>query len=299
MEYALIVSKQLLVMFAYMMVGFAFYKAKLLTDSGTASMSNILVYAVIPSIILHTFFIPYDPSVIQKMGEGLLAALICLGAGAILCILVFKEDPLNRVGCTFPNAGFIGIPLITAVLGSEAIVYLMPYHMMLNVFQYTYAVTVFSKERTGFVKAILKNPMVISIAVGLTVFLCGLGDKVPSAITGVVDGLYGMLTPLSMIVLGTYLAQVDFRKISYLRDFKAAGTRLLLIPVCAFILLRLIPLSADARMVAQIASSCSIGSVIAIYADKFDMDYVYACEVVAFSTLMLLVTMPLIMLFLV
>ena len=50
---------------------------------------------------------------------------------------------------------------------------------------------------------------------------------------------------------------------------------------------------------AHTVSSCSIGSVIAIYADKFDMDYVYACEVVAFSTLMLLVTMPLIMMFLV
>ena len=236
MEYALIVSKQLLVMFAYMAVGFVFYRARLLNKAGTASMSNVLVYAVIPAIILHTFFIPYDASVMQKMAQGLLAALISLGSGAIICILVFRNDPLNRVGCTFPNAGFIGIPLVTAVLGPEAIVYLMPLHMMVNVFQYTYASTTLSKERNSFFKVIIRNPMVISVIIGLAVFMSGLGDRIPSAITGVVDGLYGILTPLSMIITGTYLAQVDFRKISYLRDLKAAFTRLLLIPVVVYFL---------------------------------------------------------------
>ncbi|MBR2578301.1 MAG: AEC family transporter [Erysipelotrichaceae bacterium] len=299
MEYALIVSRQLLVMFAYMAIGFAFYKARLLNKAGTAAMSNILVYAVIPSIILHTFFIPYDAAVLEKMAQGLLAALISLGAGAIICILVFKDDPLNRVGCTFPNAGFIGIPLVTAVLGAEAIVYLMPLHMMLNVFQYTYAATTLSKERNSFFKVIIKNPMVISVLVGLAIFLCGMGDRMPSTVSKVVDGLYGMLTPLSMIVAGTYLAQVDFRRISYLRDLKASFTRLILIPVCFFLLMKLVPIAADAKLVVQIGSACSIGSVIAIYADKFDNDYVYACEVVTFSTIMLALTMPLIMMFLV
>ena len=63
--------------------------------------------------------------------------------------------------------------------------------------------------------------------------------------------------------------------------------------------MKLVPIAADAKLVVQIGSACSIGSVIAIYADKFDNDYVYACEVVTFSTIMLALTMPLIMMFLV
>ena len=84
---------------------------------------------------------------VKALGQGLLAALIGLGSAAIICILVFRDDILTRVGTTFPNAGFIGIPLITAVLGSEAIVFLMPYHILLNVFQYTYAALTLSKTK--------------------------------------------------------------------------------------------------------------------------------------------------------
>ena len=299
MEYALIVFKQLLVMFAYMMVGFVFYKTKLLTKSGTQSLSNILVYAVIPSIILHTFFIAYSPDVLHALGQGALAALIALGSGAIICILVFRDDMLTRVGTTFPNAGFIGIPLVTAVLGPEAIVYLMPFHIMVNVFQYTYAVLTLSKDRGNPLKVLATNPMIIAAIIGITTFLLGFGDKVPSTISGVVDGLYGILTPLSMIILGTYLAEVDPKNIHYKKDLLASFTRLILIPFVVFLLYKLVPLDPTARLVAMIASSCSIGSVIAIYAEKFDDDYVYACEVVAFTTVMLMLTMPLVMMLLV
>ena len=299
MEYAIIVFKQLLVMFCYMMIGFIFFKTGLLTKSGTRSLSNILVYAVIPSIILHTFFIPYSPDVVKALGQGLLAARIGLGTAATICILVFRDDMLTRVGTTFPNAGFIGIPLITAVLGPEAIVFLMPYHILLNVFQYTYAALTLSKDKGKPLKVLATNPMIISMAIGLIVFFTGLGDKVPETVNSVINGIYGILTPMSMIILGTYLAEIDPKRLSLKKDLLASFTRLLLIPFCVFLLYKLVPLSETARMVGQIASACSIGSVIAIYAEKFDKDYIYACEVVAFTTLMLLVTMPLVMMFLV
>ena len=283
-------------MFVYMLVGFVLYKKGLLTKEGTGSLSNLLVYVVMPCVILHSFCIPYTSDGPKILLEGLVAAVIALGIGAIVCALIYKNDVITKVGTTFPNAGFIGIPLVNAVFYDGAAFYMMPLQTLVASLQYTYAQVALSKEKQSIVKGLLTNPMIIAIVIGLFVYFLRLGELIPGVLLKAIDGLYATQSPLAMIIIGTYLAQIDFTHLHIKADLLASFVRLLLIPTLVFVALKFLPIDHTIKTVVLIASSCSIGSNIAVYAEKFGGDHVFACEVVTFTTVLSIVTLPIIML---
>lgn len=52
MSNALIIFKQTVIMFLYMAAGFMLFRAKLITREGSASMANLLLTIIIPSVLI-------------------------------------------------------------------------------------------------------------------------------------------------------------------------------------------------------------------------------------------------------
>ena len=71
--------------------------------------------------------------------------------------------------------------------------------------------------------------------------------------------------------------------------------RLIIIPLVSMLVLFLIPASyAEMRMALLIVAACPVGSNVAVYAQLYDSDYSYAVETVIISTLLSIITIPLV-----
>lgn len=295
---ALIIFKQTVIMFLYMAVGFGMYRAKLITKEGSASMASLLIYIVIPAVVIQSFQVEYTPERAADLIYSTLAAVVLLLLAMLLSHLLFRKNPVNDFGAAFSNAGFMGFPLIAALLGKEAIFPVAGFVAMLNALQFTYGQYLLSGNRSDLrLKKIIKNPLVLSFLLGLLFFFFRV--KLPPMIGNALSSVSAMNAPLAMIVLGVYLAQLDVRQaLKGGQIYLASAARLLLIPLASFVFLYyLLPgLTPSMKTALFIAAMAPVGSNVAVYAQKQGKDYSYAVGLVCMSTLFCIITMPLLIL---
>lgn len=138
-----VVLGQILLMFLYLIIGYVLYRTGLITQEGSKALAHLLLYCVLPCVVLKSFCIEYSAK-----GAVELAVSIAAGAGVLLLSmavswLFFQQRPHGADRCGFSNAGFMGFPLVTAVLGGEAVFYAAGFVALLNALQWTYGSNAF------------------------------------------------------------------------------------------------------------------------------------------------------------
>lgn len=295
METTQILLQQVLIMLLLAAVGFIAYRAGKISNEGSKTIGNLLIYISLPAVIIKGFMVERTTERMVGLLISMLAAAVVLGVCVLLAKLCFKKDGIASFGAAFSNPGFFGIPLITAVLDDGAVFYIAPFIAFLNLLQWSYGVSLLTGRKTGLkAKTVITAPFMIAILIGLLLFISQL--SVPVILTKTLDFCAGLNTPLAMFAVGVYLAQCDFGKMLKKRKLYAvSAVRLLLIPLVAMALMTAVPaMGNQIRLAILIAAACPVGSNLAVYAQLYDKDYTYAVETVAVSTLLCIVTIPLI-----
>ena len=142
-------------------------------------------------------------------------------------------------------------------------------------------------------KSIFINPGIIGSLIAVSLFVFGI--KLPPLVSDCVDNLAAMNTPLSMIVLGTYLAKIRLsetfkNKLLYM----AIGMRLLVIPLITWLILMVFPINDIAGKAILIAAACPAAAVTSLFASNYGLDAIFGSEIVSVSTLLSIVSIPLI-----
>ena len=296
MDFIILLLKQNILMFLYLLIGYFLFRKKLIGISGSADIGRMLLHIVMPAAILKAYMTSYTPERLIGLVLSFLAALLALLLAVFISRIFFKkEQAIERFGAAFSNAGFIGIPLVQMTLGEEAVFYISSFVALLNILQWTYGVFILTGDRNTFsFQKLRTNPVILSFLGGLLLFF--LPVRLPDLLTGMIGSLAAMNGPLAMIVLGTYLAQVSpgslFKeKLAYRSSF----VRLILIPILTIILLGFFPAEYHTlKLAVLIAASAPIGSNVAIFAQLYGQDYTRAVKEVCLSTLLCMITLPLI-----
>lgn len=295
MENALIILKQIFIMFFYMAIGCILYRRKLVSKEGSKSMAHLLLYVVLPCVVIRSFCVEQTPEKTQRLLFSMLGAVILLLLAMIISHVLFRKNAMDNFGASFSNAGFMGFPLITAVLGSDAVFYAAGFVAFLNVLQWTYGQGLLVEDwKLCSPKMVIKNPLVLALLVGMLIFF--LGIPLPSVLQSGISSLATLNGPLAMIILGIYLAQTDAKSMFMDRHlYLVSAVRLLLIPLASLMLMKLCFKGNDDIAVSLMIACCApIGSNVAVYAQKLNLDYTYAVKLVCLSTILSIITMPLI-----
>lgn len=295
MDNALIILRQIGIMFFYLAIGCLLFRFDLLTKEGSRSLANLLIYISLPCAIIQSFCISDGPEIRQALLPSLfLGALLLLLSMAVSAVL-FRQEPLQNFGAAFSNAGFMGIPLISASLGEQAVFFSAGFTAMLNILQWTYGQRLLSRQKTKRPWKALLNPLMVGFLIGLALFFSKI--TLPSAVLSCLSALSGLNAPLAMITVGAYLAQTDFHDMIFTaRNYWVCAVRLVLIPLMSIVLLSLFSgVSVSLRYALLIAACAPIGANVAVYAQRLNGNYTYAVQLVCLSTLLSIVTMPLIM----
>lgn len=297
MEIVVLLLRQNLVMLVYMMIGYFLYKKKLVSAGGSADIGRILLYIVMPAAILKSYLADFSQERLEGLFVSFLAALLSLLLSIAAARIAFsKEQGIERFGAAFSNAGFIGIPLVQMTLGEEAVFYVSSYVALLNILQWTYGLVTITGDRSLIsVKRLRTNPILLSFLAGIALFL--LPVSLPETAENVVGTIAAMNGPLAMIVLGVYLGQVPLRSLfSGHVVYRCALMRLIVIPVLTMALLFVFPEKYHMlKLTILIAASAPVGSNVSIFAQLYGQDYMQSVKEVTLSTLLCIITLPLIL----
>ena len=295
MELAGILFQQTIIMFLYMAVGVFLFKKKIVTKSGSGEIAKMLVSVIMPLVIVKAYMVEFTREKFIGLVISFGAAVAALFLSILVSRLCFKKHPVEHFGCSFSNAGFMGIPLIQAVFGGEAVFYISAFVALLNVLQWTYGVYALTEDKKVISpKAIFTNPVMVGFYIGLILFF--LPIQLPAILVTAISGVAGLNGPVAMIVLGVYLAQLPIKEmVKGKQVYIGAAVRLILIPLLTMLLLSLLPNQyLTIKMAIMIVAAAPIGSNVAIFAQLYDKNYTQAVKDVCFSTICCIVTIPLV-----
>lgn len=294
-----ILLQQTIIMFALMLLGLLLSRRGMINEQGSRDLSNVLLYAVIPCVILRSYMSEFSTEKLRAMGLSALIAVIAFAASiAVAYLTCGTRHRIENFAVAFGNAGFIGIPLVTAVFGPEAAFYVVSFSTFANLLQWTYGIVIISgKKETMNLRMVFVNPVFISMVIGIALFV--LQPTLPTVVTGTIGYIADGNTVLAMIILGYYLSKVQLRgPFADVRLYLFSALRLLVVPAVTILVFLPFPFArGEITLITLIAAATPIASSTAIFAQKFDQDYRRAVSYVCLSTILSVATLPLVMLF--
>ena len=304
MEIALQLAKSIAGLFVFLIIGFIFVKAKLLTAPDAKTISKILMFMATPAAIIRSFQVEFTPDRLTDLGLSFLGGLLCQLLFMAIAWLLKKTTRMNnleRMSMAYPNVANLTIPLITATLGGDWVLFTAGYSVVQNIFAWTHENTVISGQKANFKKIIL-NVNIIAIVIGIVMFV--LRIKIPTFAGDVLNMAAATLGPLSMFMIGMSIAAVSLKEIfSHHRLYWVLVLRLVICPMIVALILRfsgLVSLTENAEtvfLITLIGAAGPVSAMTAQFAQLHDNDPSYAGALNLTSTICCVLTMPLMVAF--
>ncbi|GAB6138673.1 AEC family transporter [Halanaerobaculum tunisiense] len=300
----LTVFNQILVLFSLLMIGVIVKRLELVDNSLKQNLTNLIIYVTLPALLIDSMNYEFSLERLIQLGNVFIISLVVYALMIGLSYLTIKflvaegsAQDIYQFILIFSNVGFMGYPVIKVIYGTSEVVFLAAiYNLIFNILIWSLGVMIISRsqeDNPGFSYDNLINPGIISIGIGFILFL--LSIKLPHFIEQTLEILGETTTPLSMIVVGSILAQVKLREIfSNFRLWLVAIIRLVGFPILTLLLLRNFSLDPLVLGVVVILTAMPAAANTAIFAQEFGGDEALASEGVFLTTLLSVVTIPLI-----
>ncbi len=293
----LTVGGQVLTLFLLIAAGALCAKTRLLDDTAAKAMANLVLYVATPAVIIKSCIRPFDATLLW----GFLTVMAVAAVNHLVLILIARfafRNPAEgrrqvlRCATVFSNAGYMAIPLQQAILGDDGVFYCAAYVIVFNVFLWTYGLMEMSGQRRLSPRQILLNPGVIGVVVGLVLFAFSI--PVPTLLQDGIGHLAALNTPIPMIIIGYYLAKSDL--LAALKDkagWLCIALRLVGMPLLSLAALLLCGVRGDVLTACMICIATPVATACTMFAARFDRDAVLSVNLVSLSTLLSVVTIPL------
>jgi len=280
-------------------VGFAAKKMKMLTQEGVTCITEMMLYIITPCLLIHSFQREFNRELLGGFliaaGAAVVTHIIAVGLSKLLV-----HDPdkgrqnVLRFGAIFANCGYMALPLQQALLGSEAVFYGASYNAIFNMITWSYGLRLMcnGKEKISARKALL-NPGTISVVIGLVLFFASV--TLPPIIGKPIEYLSVLNTPLPMIIIGYYIACLDFRTVLRSKgEYMTLLMRLVIMPLIELAGLYLLGVRGTLLVTLVISAGAPIATISTMFAAKYDGEAALSASCVATTTLGSILSMTLI-----
>ncbi len=296
---ALSLVNQVAILFVLIAAGFICTKTKLIIDKSKDGIVNILLYAVTPCLIIDSFLkVKFNTDMITSLGIATGCAFISHIIGIVISFIIndknFEKKSVLRFALIFSNAGYMGIPLANAIFGATGVFYGSAYVIVFNIIQWTYGITIYNKDEKSRLKVIF-NPGTIAVLIGLPLFL--LKVQLPDLLATPLGSISELNTPLAMLILGYYFACSNFKTgILNKKMWAVIFSRMIIVPLITLVFFKYIFCISGVLLCCCVlpASAPSAVNTI-ILASKFKADTDLGLKLVTLTTIISIVTMPLIL----
>lgn len=304
MQISLLLMEQIAELFLMILMGYIIVKAGIVKDEDSKVISKIVLYLIIPCVIINAFQVDYTPETVR----GLLLALAASVLLQVLLLLIvwgmgkmLKLNEVETASIYYSNSGNLIVPLVTYILGKEWVLYGCVFMSVQLVFLWTHCRGILSREEKMDWKKILCNINMISIFIGVILFFTRI--RLPELVGDTLSAVGSMIGPASMIVTGMLFAGMNLKTVFLNKKvYFVTLLRLIVIPVIALVLLKvsgMITWHTDAwniLLVVFLAVITPSASTVTQMCQVYGNDSQYASAINVMTTLLAIVTMPLMVL---
>lgn len=292
---------QVLIIFFIMLVGVYAKKRNIINEKMNKDLTVVLLNLSIPLYIIASFSFDFSKDMLLNIVIvfifGMLIHPVCYFVGKILFSKSRGEDKTIQIfSIVFSNCGFMAFPILDSIYGKAGILYGSIFVATFNIYIWSLGVKLFSKDTHTFKIKNIFNPGIVSVLIGFLLFMFSI--KLPFPVQRCFELVGATTTPLSMIITGVIVADVNIKKLFTTKSvYYLALIRLLLIPIIASVILKFFGVTDIVLGVCVLIAAMPVAAMCTVFAERFDGNSEYASQNVFITTILSLITIPLIAFF--
>lgn len=272
-------------------------------------IARLVNYVSLPAYMLWNLMSTFDKEMFLSMIYGTAVPMISMLACFVIGVAVSKlvKPGSHRIG-TFrsaffcSSAVFVGVPVNLALFGETSIPYVLLYFLV-NAFLFwtvgNYCISTDGQEVPPKILSVETAKNIFSPPfLGFTVssILILLGVHLPDVIINTAKHMGGMTTPLSMIFIGIVMFGVKLKDIELNKDVVAVLLgRFIISPAAVLLVCTFIPIPLLMKKVFVIQSALPAMTQTTILAKVYGADTEYAAVLVAITTIVSMIAIPIYM----
>lgn len=294
------VASNVLVMLFLMLIGYIFTKKGIFTADGIKQMTELALRVAVPCLIINSYQRKFEIEMAKNLGLAMIFTLAIHIVYMLIVTFVFKKredkkDRISKFSAMYSNCGFMALPLIQAIYGDEGVFYAVAYVTVFNILYWTHGIYLYTKDiKQLSLKKIIFNPGVLGAIIGITLFVTRI--TLPAPIGKTIGFMASINTPIPMIVLGTYLVNLNIKQtLKNSSLWAVTHLRLFILPIITIFALKLLGWEDIISMPLILASASPVAAVATLFAVRYNLDSEYSTQAVSFTTLLSVITIPIIM----
>lgn len=205
-----------ILIFIALFFGYAIQKLRLFPDNAATTLNQFIITIALPAIIL--LKVPQISFSAEMLAPAIIAWIV-MPISAVFILLLSKVFNFSReiTGAlmllgVLGNSSFLGIPIINAYLGADALAYVLVYDQLgtffVFVFYGTFVASYYSNEHKLEYKIILRKLFTFPPFIALLFAFALMGVKFHPALMSTLESLSATIVPLALVAVGL---QLQFR----------------------------------------------------------------------------------------
>ena len=304
----LLIFSKVLVVFIYIGVGLIANRLKVLPEESVKHFISLVMGITVPCLVISSITGQdlngdmYRNTILTLLLTTLVLIVTAFATTFVSDRIFPWKDQQDRnvlasamTGC---NAGFMGLPIASAVFGELVFYYLVIQNIANNLYLFVMSLAqLHHRESEKSSKSLseklkpLVNPTSVATIVSLIMLFAGI--HLPEYAMDIVTTLGDITIPLSMILVGVQLGGADFKKLIADKALLITSVmKLIAVPALALLILTPMPVDPVVKLTVLLGMcfpSAVIGVAVAAQENK---NYQLMAEAVAITTLLSVITLP-------
>lgn len=276
--------------FSMIAVGFLVRRLNVVQKEAERVITDLVLYVILPCNIFVSFLGDHT-----GIGVGDYLAVLLISVGIQFLSLIYgklafpKENADRRRSLAYAmicsNAGFLGNAVTEGVFGTMGLmltsIYLIPQRIMM----WSEGLAIYSgaSDPLKTVRKVATHPCVVACILGLLAMAFSI--PVPPTIRSTVQSLGQCNTPLTMLMIGMVLSEIDLRSIADRTILRFTVHRLVLMPLVVYLACLALRVNPVVAGVSTLLAAMPAGATTTMMASKYNRDPQFAAKLVIFTTL--------------
>jgi len=270
-------------------------------------LSEIVIVLILPIFVFWNAATNSVATILNQapwmVGLGLCGGLIGYGLATVFAWFARWEWPRRsvlQVSGVSGNTGFLGIPVCTALYGSQGAILALLYDLGASVYLFTLGLSVYQKNVQSHASAQVRfrllikqlvSPIFIALILGMGLSLAGW--QLPPVLRMPFESLSNTAIPLMMIILGGITYNSALQHSADKRSVILLGfLKLLIMPGLTWLVVQLLPMAGMPRGVAVIEAAMPSAVMAVTFASRYNADENLAASATMITTLLSVLTIP-------
>ena len=303
---------QMLTMFAFILVGYALRKTKILPEQSGVTMARLETYLFVPALSLVNMMEYCTVETFRQNSTLILYGAVIIAAVILLAIPLSHlfvrraktaaeeyQRSIYRYGMSFANAGFMGNFIILGVFGEVMFFKYQMLGLVISVLCYSYGLYLLipKDKNAGFwhnLKKGLLTPPLLGVFAGMVLGLLGVGKYAPTFLVNMLEGAGACQGPVAMVLAGFVIAGYPLREIFVNKKvYVASLVRLIGIPAAILLVLHMLGTPKEIQTLALIYFGTPLGLNSIVYPETYGGDVKTGASMASVSHTLCVATIPL------